>query len=987
MTAPFKVKALFEYKSDYDDDLTFAPGQIITVTEIEDDEWYSGTYEGKLGMFPKNFVEIIKEEEPPVKVPQRPISLKQSEVPSATPTTISSTSSNATPIASENAETAQKSASEITESGHSEQKVAPHESVTSDKPIAAAASPKVPIPGVVMPGKTPLQRDDPYAVKKQFFGAGKSSYVPQVKPRDQSNIISHAHHDVAKDSEIVREHDVNPNEEEAEEPKLSLKERIALLQKRQQEEAEREAAALKKREERKKVNAQKNNTGSSVHTAASEGDVADGESRSPEVPAIPEGANTLPSQEVESEAEDETVQHLENDEDVKEDEDAEDDEEEATEEEDEDLRRRKLVERMAKISGGRNMFGMMGMPTPFGAPAAAPAKKKAESKPKVAKEETVIPTAVPIPGMSVASEVPAVLKNKEEAREPAAEEVAEEVESEPEVESAASPIVSETISTEPKEEIINDSDWPNEENLPLDHSARNFEVVENQSRSPPLKLSESEAEEQQEIDLAIPKIGNEPEVTGYEADEDVSDRGTAAALETETITEGRVPAPLTLPTHSSKAPPPPPHTQPPSVSLPTPPAPSTRPPVPTSVEPDPVTSAVPPPIPLKVPEIPPIPQAGPPAVTGLPPPPPIPNQKLATTSGVIADYADSSEDEDIAEDVVGNGPEFGERSPVTPVKASTFSHPPPVPSLIPSAPGRVSTSSSIGRRSVDGGRRSNELGRSKSMKEGKSDQLQAEAHLTTLLLELDSMGESSGWWLKNDIPDTLQSKVGTDLIFEVDSNQVTKRGNKTVVYKDYYILFCDLSQIVIELLYSSEDPRSSAKIINVSVVNPSSGRRDILHKYNALYGNDIVALALGTVGTKVPTGLVFSVFGQLLQKFPNLLTPIGEKSFGATVYKNFNHNVVKIDDIRPGDILCIKNAKFSSHKGLGGIGNKSIVVGDGRDIYSAVVTEFDSKKEKIRVLESDHSGVVKKESYKIGDMKNGHIRVFRIVDRSFIGWA
>ncbi|GEQ70909.1 hypothetical protein JCM33374_g4589 [Metschnikowia sp. JCM 33374] len=59
MSVPFKVKALYEYKSEYDDDLQFAAGQVITVTEIEDDDWYSGTYGGQSGLFPKNFVETI----------------------------------------------------------------------------------------------------------------------------------------------------------------------------------------------------------------------------------------------------------------------------------------------------------------------------------------------------------------------------------------------------------------------------------------------------------------------------------------------------------------------------------------------------------------------------------------------------------------------------------------------------------------------------------------------------------------------------------------------------------------------------------------------------------------------------------------------------------------------------------------------------------------------------------------------------------------
>ncbi|ODV63365.1 Bbc1 Sh3 domain complexed with A peptide from Las17, partial [Ascoidea rubescens DSM 1968] len=60
-TPPFKVRAVYEYASDYPDDLVFDADQIITVTSIEDDEWYAGTYTGKNGqplegIFPKNFV-------------------------------------------------------------------------------------------------------------------------------------------------------------------------------------------------------------------------------------------------------------------------------------------------------------------------------------------------------------------------------------------------------------------------------------------------------------------------------------------------------------------------------------------------------------------------------------------------------------------------------------------------------------------------------------------------------------------------------------------------------------------------------------------------------------------------------------------------------------------------------------------------------------------------------------------------------------------
>ena len=104
---PFTVKAIFEYSSDHDDDLTFPIGQVVTVTAEEDDEWYYGEYADtsgirREGIFPKNFVEKY---EPPA--PPRPATRpkkKEPEVSLATPVT-ESPASVATPAASLPAET------------------------------------------------------------------------------------------------------------------------------------------------------------------------------------------------------------------------------------------------------------------------------------------------------------------------------------------------------------------------------------------------------------------------------------------------------------------------------------------------------------------------------------------------------------------------------------------------------------------------------------------------------------------------------------------------------------------------------------------------------------------------------------------------------------------------------------------------------------------------------------------------------------------
>ncbi|KAG5918954.1 hypothetical protein E4U42_006697 [Claviceps africana] len=77
MSASFRVKALYEYTSPHEDDLNFDVGQIITITEAEDDDWYTGEYTDdhgvkKEGLFPRNFVERFEPTAPPRPTRSRP---------------------------------------------------------------------------------------------------------------------------------------------------------------------------------------------------------------------------------------------------------------------------------------------------------------------------------------------------------------------------------------------------------------------------------------------------------------------------------------------------------------------------------------------------------------------------------------------------------------------------------------------------------------------------------------------------------------------------------------------------------------------------------------------------------------------------------------------------------------------------------------------------------------------------------------------------
>ncbi|KAF4122970.1 myosin tail region-interacting protein MTI1 [Geosmithia morbida] len=77
MTGLFRVKALYEYSSPHEDDLTFSEGQVITVTEADEEDWYTGEFiddDGvkRDGLFPRNYVDKIEPVAPPRPARHRP---------------------------------------------------------------------------------------------------------------------------------------------------------------------------------------------------------------------------------------------------------------------------------------------------------------------------------------------------------------------------------------------------------------------------------------------------------------------------------------------------------------------------------------------------------------------------------------------------------------------------------------------------------------------------------------------------------------------------------------------------------------------------------------------------------------------------------------------------------------------------------------------------------------------------------------------------
>jgi len=95
-----EVRANYDYASTHEDDLVFCAGQVITVIEEVDKEWYSGEFadpDGHLhqGMFPRNFVTIIEPQTIQAPDPEAMIKEEGTEAATAPP---SSTQPNVGPV-------------------------------------------------------------------------------------------------------------------------------------------------------------------------------------------------------------------------------------------------------------------------------------------------------------------------------------------------------------------------------------------------------------------------------------------------------------------------------------------------------------------------------------------------------------------------------------------------------------------------------------------------------------------------------------------------------------------------------------------------------------------------------------------------------------------------------------------------------------------------------------------------------------------------
>ena len=288
MPSPFKVKAVYDYTSPHDDDLHFSNGQIITVTEDEDDDWYTGEYidssgTKQEGIFPRNFVEKFEPEVPtrPTR-PSRPrkeaapeLSENTESVKEAPPVSEDTAPEATEKVALSPASTLAPSFIQSASEPPSQQKLEKSPPVQSQD-AAMKATPAKPTPPKVAekpsggsfkdriaafnkPAAPPVAPFKPGGrggsgsagfIKKPFVAAppSKNAYVPPPREPPPPKVYRREEEQDLAEAEGQRPEEERSQSETAEEqPKTtSLKDRIALLQKQQLEQAARNAEKKEK---------------------------------------------------------------------------------------------------------------------------------------------------------------------------------------------------------------------------------------------------------------------------------------------------------------------------------------------------------------------------------------------------------------------------------------------------------------------------------------------------------------------------------------------------------------------------------------------------------------------------------------------------------------------------------------------------------------------------------------------------------------------
>lgn len=308
----------------------------------------------------------------------------------------------------------------------------------------------------------------------------------------------------------------------------------------------------------------------------------------------------------------------------------------------------------------------------------------------------------------------------------------------------------------------------------------------------------------------------------------------------------------------------------------------------------------------------------------------------------------------------------------TPPRRSSEQAPPPPPARAPPRESLdIRRSETTGRRSMD------------ARPAGDNGHIAADVPLN----------EDIPWWTASQpLPPSLQARNGVDILTECEESTTSKRGGITYISKDIYVLYIDYSQTIITARYDAHDP-ANIHLEQRHLPPPPKLRQDQLESFWQTFGKNIsdTANQLGNskkdtvVGDGTPAGFV----AELIKAQQKALQPVGSRAYGALVYANLaNASTMQFDEIRPGDVMTLRNARFEGTHGA----LKHKYKQDYGLQHVAIVEEWDGTRRAIRGWEQGREGSgskkggVRSEKFRLGDLRSGEIRVWRVVSRAFVDW-
>ena len=306
----------------------------------------------------------------------------------------------------------------------------------------------------------------------------------------------------------------------------------------------------------------------------------------------------------------------------------------------------------------------------------------------------------------------------------------------------------------------------------------------------------------------------------------------------------------------------------------------------------------------------------------------------------------------------------------------------PVPALSGQSTSQYPSLPSMAAPGRSGPRQSTEMQRTSTSIRRSTDASRPSGEQGFIAGDVD-LGHNSQWWARPDTPPPIFQNR-RDLIFETEETSTTRRGGKLAVTKMVYVLFMDYSQTVVTAQFEARDP-VNASLEQRHEPPPQSMRQDQLENAHTRFGSRIAEAANAKRETVVGDGTPHTLVLDLLSALPEALPPVGVRAYGANVYANLaNASVRQFDEIRPGDIVTFRNAKFQGHRGPM---HSKYSMDVGKPDHVAVVIDWDGTKKKVRAWEQGReSKKIKPESFKFGDLRSGEVKVWRVMARNWVGW-